>query len=161
MLIVDENSNSLILDSIHVPTSAKYFWALDLKMQDFTLAELKILEELWAPSIMVSIDGFSFPLPASWNILVMDPETSQLDVVDVASVAGKEFHAMVYDNDRNMASAAIIRAVDYKPEFHNVNPSLNRHHMLCHPISNSSWICVAPNDSYNKYMKNMVVGNLL
>lgn len=161
MLIVDENSKSLIMDSIHVPTSANHFWALDLKMQDFTLAELKILEELWAPTIIVRINGFAFPLPASWNILAMDPETSQLDVVEVSSVAGKEFYAMVYDNDRGMASPGLIQAVDYKADFHNVNPSLNRHHMLCHPISNSTWICVAPNDSYNKYMKNMVVGNLL
>lgn len=161
MLIVDENDSSVILDSIHVPTSAKYFWALDLKMQDFTLAELKILEELHAPSIVVRIDGFAFPLPASWNILAMDPDTCQLDVVEVANVAGKEFYAMVYDNDRGMAKPAMIQAVDYLPNHHHVNPSLNRHHMLCHPISQNSWINVAPNDSYNKYMKNMVVGNLL
>lgn len=161
MLILDDKNDVFTLESIHVPTSASHFWILDLQMLDFTLTTLDVLEELFCPSIALEIDGFQFSVPASWNILVVDDETSQLDLVAVKDLAGQPFEALVYDHERCSADGQLIKVVDYTSECHNVNPSLNRHCMLCHPISESKWVNLAPNDSYNKYLKNLLVGDIM
>lgn len=161
MLILDENNKVFTLESIHVPTSASHFWILDLQMLDYTLTPLEVLEELFCPSIALEICGFQFSVPTSWNILVVDDETSQLDLVTVKDLAGKPFDAMVYDHERNLPTGERIRVVDYTSEDHNVNPALNRHCMLCHPIGPTKWINIAPNDSYNKYLKNLLVGDIV
>ena len=161
MLVFDNNSEALILDSIHTPTIADHIWVLDLGMLDFTLAPLLVLEEIVSPSIQLMINGFQFVLPANWNILVCDDESMQLDVVEIAEVAGKEFRAMLYGPKHVMVDTAVISATDYYPTHHNVGPSLSKHQMLCHPVAPLTWVNVAPSDTYNKYLKNLVAGDLI
>lgn len=161
MLIFDTHYNPVILDSIFAPVAAEYFWTLDLTMMDFTVAPLNTLEQIICPSLAVSVNGFEFVLPAAWKILVFDKETSQLDVVGVAEAAGKEFTAMVYGPKLSTATAAVITVTNYFPEYVNVNPSLNKHQMMCHPISADEWISVSPSDPYNKYLKDCCVGDLI
>ena len=167
MLVFDNNNDALILDSIHTPTIADHIWVLDLQMLDFTLAPLLVLEEIVSPSIELMIrtpvipDGFRFVLPANWNILVADPESMQLDVVEIAEVAGKEFRAMLFGPEHSMVDTAVISATDYYPSHHNVGPSLSKHQMLCHPVAPLTWVNVAPSDTYNKYLKNLVSGDLI
>lgn len=161
MLIFDNNNDAVILDSIYTPTLADHIWVLDLTIQDFTLAPLLVLEEVISPSIELMIRGFKFVLPANWNILVTDEETMQLDVVEVAELAGKEFKALIYGPDLPRAELDVVTVTNYHPNYQNVGPSLNKHQMLCHPISPHTWINVAPSDSYNKYLKNITVGDII
>ena len=161
MLVFDNNNDALILDSIHTPTIADHIWVLDLGMLDFTLSPLAVLEEIVSPSIQLMINGFQFVLPANWNILVCDEESMQLDVVEIAEVAGKEFRAMLYGPNHGMVETAIISATDYYPSYVSVGPSLNKHQMLCHPVAPLEWVNVAPSDTYNKYLKNLVAGDLI
>lgn len=161
MLIFDGNSQPVILDTIYGPTVTEHMWVLDLTMLDFTLAPLVMLEEVVCPSIQIMVQGFQFTLPANWNILVYDRETAQLDVVEVAEVAGREFTAMVYGPQKSAPTPAIVTATNYFVEHKNVGPSLNKHQMLCHPIGPDEWVSVSPSDCYNKYLKNISVGNLI
>jgi len=161
MLIFDNNNQAIILDSIHTPTLADHMWVLDLNMMDYTLAPLLVLEEVVSPSIELMIDGFRFVLPANWNMLVADDDTMQLDVVEISDLAGKEFKALVYGPNKLRADLSVISVTDYHPNFQNVGPSLNKHQMLCHPISPDSWVNVAPSDSYNKYLKECTAGDII
>ena len=164
MLIFDDKDRTIILDDIYTPTPTDYMWVLDLQIMDYTLAPLLVLEEIVAPSIQLRIRGFEFYLPANWNILVFSPETSELDVVEVSEVAGREFTAFVYDNSNPLISkyhSGLITVSDYVSSYQNVGPSLNKHQMLCHPISPTEWINVSPSDTYNKYLKNTVIGDIL
>jgi len=161
VLIFDNDNNALILDSIHTPVITDYFWVLDLKLKDFTLAPLMVLEEITGQAIEVKIADFSFVLPTKWNILVVDEDTSILDVVEVADVAGSEFQAFVYGQTMSRSVAATISVCNFLPNHHTVGPSLNKHQMLCHPISPTSWVCISPSDSYNKYLKNQLVGDVV
>ena len=97
MLIFDDNNKTIILDDIYTPTPTNYMWVLDLQIMDYTLAPLLVLEEIICPSIQIKLRGFQFFLPANWNILVFSEETSELDVVEISEVAGREFTAFVYD----------------------------------------------------------------
>ena len=161
MLVFDNNNNALLLDSIYVPTLADHIWVLDLNIQDFTLAPLLVLEEIVAPTIELQILGFRFPLPANWNVLVVDDDTMQLDVVEVSEVAGKEFKALVYGPEQPRHELATISVSNYHPNFHNVGPSLYKYQMLCHPVAPGLWVNVAPSDTYNKYLKEKVAGDLV
>ena len=161
MLILDNNSEAVLLDSIHTPTPSEYFWVLDFEMMDYTLAPLTGLEEMIVPVIEVMVEGFKFVLPANWNMLVVDDETFQLDVSEVSDLAGREFTAMVYGPNLTNGELSVVTVTDYSPSFKIVGPSLNKHQMLCHPISPDRWVSVAPSDSYNKYLKNCVMGEII
>ena len=161
MLIFDNESQAVILDSIHTPVAAEYFWVLDLKMQDFTLAPLLVLEEITGPAITINLDGFAFTLPALWNLLVFDPETHQLDVVTVEDLPGKEFVALKYGPDKKVHEGAVVTAVDYSPSEVCVAPSLAKHQMMCHPVAPDAWINVSPSDVYTKYLREFAVGDII
>jgi hypothetical protein len=161
MLIFDEKDQAVILDSIYSPCITDFFWVLDLNLLDFKLTPLGILEQIDAPTLLVSIDGFEFPLPAPWNILVVDEESMVLDVIQLEEAAGRSFRAMVYGPNMPMAKTSEISVKQYYPSYPNVAPALNKHQMLCHPIAPGSWICISSSDTYNKYLKDKVVGDLI
>ena len=161
MLIFDDHSEAIILDSIYSPTLTDYFWVLDLTMLDFTLTPLLVLKEIVCPSVTINIRGFSFNIPANWNILVFSEETQQLDIVEVGNIAGREFTALIGGPEVHASTPGHITLVDYSPECQHIAPSLNKHQMLCHPIGPTEWINIAPADTYNKYLKEKLVGDIL
>lgn len=161
MLIFDNNSNAVLLDSIHSPTPSEYFWVLDFEMMDYTLTPLTGLEEMIVPVMEVMVNDFAFVLPANWNMLVIDDDAYQLDVSEIADLAGREFNAMVYGPELINGELAVVTVTNYSPSFKIVGPSLNKHQMMCHPISADRWVSVAPSDSYNKYLKNCVMGDII
>lgn len=161
MLIFDDTSRPIILDSIYTPLVTQHMWILDLNMMDYTLSPITILEEITAPSMMIKIHGFLFMLPTTWYMLVFDTETMQLDSVCVEDLPGKEFSALVAGPIIQKAVPGIVTVVDYDSRFKNVGPLLNKHQMLCHPISPELWVNVTPSDVYNKYLKEKIVGDIL
>ncbi len=161
MLIFDTHDEPIILENVETPVLTDDFWVLDLQMMDFTLAQLLVLEEIVGPTIELNINGFNFCLPSSWNILVIDQETNQLDIVQLKKVAGKDFFAFTYGPNKSRHDWVHISVSNYYPNKHNVGPSLFKHQMLCHPIDAETWINVAPSDGYNKYLKNKVAGDIL
>ena len=161
MLIFDNTSQPIIIDSIYAPIVSDHFWVLDLSMRDFALTPLNVLEETVCPTVVLRVDGFDFPVPASWNILVYDTETTQLDVVELAEAAGREFTALLFGPNMSSQRPGHVTVVDYQMEYKNVNPSLNKHQMLCHPVGPNTWINIAPTDIYTKYLKDICVGDLL
>lgn len=161
MLIFDNNSHPIILDSIYDPVVSDHFWVLDLALMDFTMTPLNVLEEVFCPTVVLRVEGFDFTVPASWNILVYDRETAQLDSVELSEAAGREFTALVYGPNMSAPMAGNVSVVDYFIEHKNVNPALNKHQMLCHPVGPSAWVNISPTDVYAKYLKDACVGNLM
>ncbi len=161
MLIFDNNSNAIILDNVEAPVLTDHFWVLDFQLMDYTLASLLVLEEIISPTVELNINGFRFPLPASWNILVVDPETSQLDIVLLKKVAGSDFYAFAYGPNKSRYETVHVSVSNYFPNKLNVGPSLFKHQMLCHPVDSDTWINVSPSDGYNKYLKNAVAGDII
>jgi len=54
-----------------------------------------------------------------------------------------------------------IIVIDYDSRYKNVGPLLNKHQMLCHPISQEAWVNVSPTDVFNKYLKEKIVGDII
>lgn len=160
MLILNEDYDTIILDSIYAPVLSDYFWCLDTTDQDFMLAPLQVLEEITAPTFTLDLGGFEFNVPASWNILVYDNETMQIDSVEIANAGGKDFRAFIYGPYEKQQQGLIIKTSHYVPVAKTVAPLLNKHQMLCHPITPEHWVCITPHD-VQKHLKNLYVGNLL
>lgn len=161
MLIFDNKSEPIILDDADAPVLTDHFWVLDFQMMDYTMSHLLVLEEIIGKTVELNINGFQFTLPASWNILVVDPDTHQLDIAQLKKVAGKDFYAFTYGPNKSRSDMVRISMSNYYLNRVNVAPSLFKHQMLCHPIDAETWINVAPSDGYNKYLKNKVAGDLL
>lgn len=164
MVISDENSYPILIDSIDMGTLTEYFWVLQLSMDgemDFTLQKLKMFEEQTTPTLEFLIGGYLVEAPTNWNILVYSEETGQLDVAEISDLTRSKFTAVVYLHKTGKVLPGPVSVIDYHREARVRNPSLNKHTMLCHHVGPEGWICIAPTDNYNKYLKDAVVGDLM
>jgi len=161
MLIFDENSRSIILQSNTDPLPVEYFWVLDMEQMDFMLSKIVFVEDTIGPSITLRVNNFDFDVPSFWSLLIYDTETSQLDTVSLKEACGKSFTAVVGSHARNQITGVRVTAVGYSPNKSHVCPALNKHQMLCHPISPTTWINLSPTDTFTKYIKNATIGNLI
>jgi hypothetical protein len=160
MLIYNDQTEPMFIESIHTPLDSTHMWVLDVELYDYTLAPILMLEEIYSPAITLDVLGFQFTLPSNWFVVVYDLETTQLDVVQISELTG-QVHTIL-GGGPNITRAVPIYAtpVDYKPLFKHVGPSLNKHQLLCHPVAPGYWINVSPIDTYSKYLKESIVGDL-
>jgi hypothetical protein len=161
MIISDDNSYPIIVDSVETPLSTEWFWVLDLVERDFMLTQLVMNEELHTPTFELSINGFVIEVPTNWNLLLYSEETSQLDIAEVSELTRGNFTALGFDHKRNRPVPCDVRVINYNPVAKVHTPSLHKTHMLCHALGPDVWLCVSPSDNYNKYLKNAMVGDIL
>lgn len=161
MLIFDNNSQPIIIESLKTPVIASHFWVLNLEERDFKMTAISYIEETTSASIMLDVCGYRFYVPATWFILVADKETAMVDAVRVSDVSCSDFTAMVYGPNRSKAECVRVRAIDYSPLHTNVAPSLHKNEMLCHPIDIDAWICISPTDPYSRFLKNAAISDFL
>jgi hypothetical protein len=164
MVISDENSFPILIDSIDTPTTTDFFWVLQLALHDeidFTLQQLVMFEEQTTPTLEFTIDGYLLEAPTNWNILVYSEETAQVDVAEISDLARSKFTALMYIHETGKILPGDIKVIDYHREAHIKNPALNKHTMLCHHVGQAAWVCLAPTDNYNKYLRNTLVGDLM
>lgn len=161
MIISDETSYPVLIDSVDTPTLNEYFWVLELSYLDFMLNRLKMFEEHTTPTLEILVDDYWMEIPTNWNILVYSEETAQLDVAEISDLTRARFTAVLYKHKTGKIVPAPVKVIDYHHEAQVKFPSLNKHTMLCHHAGPDSWVCVAPTDNYNKYLKNKLVGDLM
>lgn len=164
MVISDENSFPIYIESIDTATLTDYFWVLQLALRDeidFTLQELRMFEEHTTPTLEFLIDGYKIEAPTDWNILVYSEDTAQIDVAEISDLTRTSFTALIYCHKTGKIIPGPIRVTDYHREAHIRFPALNKHTMLCHHVGPDGWISLAPTDNYNKYLKNILVGDLM
>jgi len=162
MIFLDENNIPIMLESVDIPTISEYFWSFSLKEMDFMLNKIETLEELETESVMISIMGYVIELPTKWNTLIYSEETSQLDVSEVYRLAKVPFDVVVYNHRKDIVETGVgcPTVLDYSRYSKLRTPSLHKNTMLCHALGPDHWVCVAPTDNYNKYLKDKVIGDL-
>lgn len=166
MLIFNEHNKTEIIDNINSPTLSNYFWVLDLDIDgygsvDYTLSPIVMFEEITGPTFLVRIENFVFYMPAHWHMLVVDEETSEIDVVSGEDLLSGSFQAFLYGVSESLVTSSNIEIIDYKPYFKVVTPALNKNQLLCHPISPERWVNIAPTDTHNKYLKGKCIGDII
>lgn len=161
MVISNEYSNPIVIDNVNVPLSCDYFWSLDLKYMDFSISPIEYLEEQTVPAFLVNIKGYLFYIPCAWNILVYSEETSQLDMIRLSDATKMYYNAVVYNHKRDTIISGRIKVIDYSPEVVITAPNVSKNKMMCHAIGEDYWVMLSTSDTYVKFLKNKVIGNLI
>lgn len=161
MVISDEQSKPIFIESIDVPTSTDFFWTLNLEELDFMLEPLEMFEELTTNILVINIHGYIIQAPANWNILVFSKETSQLDIAEFSDLARGGFNALTYNINKEKVVGGKVTVIDYIQEGKVRTPLLKKNLMLCHHLGEDFWACIAPTDNFNKFLKGKVWGDLL
>lgn len=164
MLVFDEKSEPKALNDFNLElVSINYFWVLDCNLMDFLTVPLQFTEQWTCPALELSfgLGAGKIIIPADWFILLVGEDTCTLDSVEAHDVTGKDFSAFVYGPKMKNFAAAQISTTNFFPNFATISPALQKHQMLCYPISRSAWVCVTPYDVYSKYLKNKFAGDLI
>jgi hypothetical protein len=167
MLLLPEFGRPYLIQSLDSPVIPKYFWNFSGPMLDFVLSPIHYLEETCGPTVAIMLNGFKFSVPASWNILVVDRDTSMVDSVPIHVCSTNMYTAFLLSSTTNRYSTADIHVVGYEKEEYLVHPMIQKATMMCHPIgpdTNQSSILsamIGPYDLYQKYLANVSACELL
>ena len=160
MLIFDENYAPVVLDDVNSIIASNYFWVLDLNLMDFKPVPLLVIEEVSAKSLELSVANTRIVVPENWFLLIVDPETTIVDLITMEEACGKDFKAFVFGKDlreHQMETISVINAYD---NCKHVTPCIQRNFMLCYPISKQRWILISPHDQFGKYLKSSIAKDL-
>lgn len=161
MIIFNEETKPIYIDSIVTPLLTSHFWVLDLEEKDFKLSKLEVLEEHITPMLVISIGGYAIELPADWNILICSPETNQLDVVEISELSRGHFRVFTFQHKNNKILNFPVKVIHYESRAVLQMPSIGKNQMLCHALGETAWVCVSPVDNYNKYLKGTIANDLI
>lgn len=170
MQILPEWNKPYILDSLSGPVIAEYFWAFSGPMLDFTLLPINYLEETIGPIIEIQINNTALLIPANWHIMVVDQETSTIDVVPIANCALNDYYAVLSSAVDSKIRMQHVQVNDLAPRVSCVHPMLPKGTMMLHPVgpesekpemNNFLSICIGPYDLYSKYLQDKTIGDLI
>jgi len=161
MVISDENYFPILIDNVEIPTKTDMFWTLNLEHRDFMLSPLLMFEELTTKILIMKILDYVLEVPADWNLLIFSEETSQLDILEISEVSRGYFTSLVFNHKKNRIVPGHVSFLNYYPEYKVQTVSIHKNSMICHALGPDHWICLAPSDNYNKYLRDAVIGDLI
>jgi hypothetical protein len=172
MLFLSDVNKPYIVDSLTQPIIPKYHWIFSAHMLDFTLAPMQYLEESSGPAIELIINDFPFYVPASWNILIVDEYTYQIDTIPVTACANAKSYAFSMSPIDSKIRKFEITIGDFKPNMSLVHPMIQRATGLCHPIGTTpdrikdanidvDVCCIIGPFDLHKWLNNKIAGDIL
>ncbi len=168
MLCLPDYNKPYLIESLHAAVAIKYHWVFNAQICDFVLAPIHYLEETSGSAVKVRINNFEFWMPATWNILVTDRETYQIDTVGIQQCAATSHIAFSFSPDEMKLRTLEIMVLDYVDSMALVHPMINKAQALVHPVGPSPKgigkeyqlnVVIGPHDLY-KHLQNKVVGDL-
>ncbi len=141
-------------------------------MKDFKLTNIPYIEETKGPSVELLISGFRFIVPASWNIMVCDEETSLLDTIPISTCSSANYQALLMSAKDSQVRMVDIDVIDFHPNYSCYHPMIAKGGMLCHPVGpekrndnkdneNILNVLIGPHDLYSKYLKGIGAAEML
>ena len=169
MQVLPDYNKPYIIDSLTAPLVIKYNWIFNGPAVDFMLSQITYLEETTGAAVKVRINNTEFWVPATWNILVTDRETYQLDTVSIQSCANIKHLAFSFSPDEMKLRTLDVMVVDYVDEMSLVHPMINKGTALVHPVGPAPTlqhgkqlqlsVVIGPHDLY-KHLQNKVIGDI-
>ena len=169
MLILPDFARPYIIDGYTSPILPKYFWTFHAGLFDFTLTPLTFIEENSSTVLKVLINGLELLIPYEWFILICDPETNQLDWVQVKECSIIECYAYLMSTIDSENRSASIQVLDVLEDQISYYPILQKQSGLCHPVSKEITrggietplsIIISPND-LSKYVIGKYIGDFM
>jgi len=123
-----------IIDNVSGPVVPKYCWYYDVEVNDFLLRPIHLLEETTGPTVTVMINGLTFKVPASWNLLVVDEETKLVDTVQITQCTSSNYQAFLMHPDENRPAFSSVVLLDLSMREACVHVTIPKMHMILHPV---------------------------
>lgn len=171
MLIYTDYNKPFLIEKLNSPIVAEYYWGFSGSILDYTLIPITYLEETIGPSVKILIEGFEFIVPATWSVLVMDPETAHIDAVPISNCSLNDYNALLMSSVDSKIRTSPIQVMDLIPDDSCVHPMIPKGTMMCHPIGPSKSrtdieenilnISIGPHDLYSKYLNGKSVGDIV
>ena len=168
MQLLPEYGVPYILDSLTAPVVVKHNWIFHGPTTDFMLSPITYLEETSGAAVKVRINNTEFWMPATWNILVTDRETYQLDTVGIQSCASTQHIAFSFSPSEMKLRTLDIMVVDYADNMALVHPMIVKGTSLVHPVGPSTGgygkpiqlsVVIGPHDLH-KHLSGKVIGDI-
>jgi hypothetical protein len=169
MIILPDFNKPYIIDGYTSPILPKYFWTFHAGLFDFTLTPLTFIEENVSAVLKVLINGLELLIPYNWFILICDPETNQLDWVQLNECSVVECFCFLMASSDAEVRTSPIRVLDVIEEQVSYYPILQKQSALCHPVSREKTkfgvetplsVIISPND-LSKHVIGKYVGDLM
>lgn len=161
MQILNERNELEVLTDLMCDVKGETFWVLDLAIKDFTLWPLTMLEEQVSSAYTLLVGSERVTIPSNWKVMIYDGETSDVDVIDVADLSGRDFTAFGYGPLRAIPKPLQLKVVEFVPTHTFVIPCKHKHHMWCLPVDSSTWIVCCDSDVHVKFLKDATIGDLI
>lgn len=134
MLILPDYNFPYVIDNVSGPVVPKYNWFYDVDSNDFLLKPIRFLEETIGSTVVVKINGFTFNIPASWNLLVVDEDTKLVDTVPIVQCSSNNYKAFMMHPDTNDYHMSSVDLIDLLPKESCVHVMIPRMCMMLHPV---------------------------
>jgi hypothetical protein len=169
--ILTDYNKSYQIDDLTGPIMVRYNWIFNGVEQDFLLNKIEYLEECTGPALKLRINNYEFWAPANWFILAVDPDTYQVETIQLSSCSATNYSAFSFVAREVKARLMDVKVVDYSPEETFVYPALSKACSLIHPVgtlhtnhvdvdSETASVVIGPVDM-SKHLTGKVVGDLL
>lgn len=161
MNIIDISDTGRI---IHAPADFKKldgFWNYDLKQQDYFCSALSVVIELQSSALTIAVGKTTLKLPVDWYVVVCDKMSGSMDIIKVHELTNTSFMLFVVGPKHHTVTESGYRVVDFDQSTTFFHPVLGKHQILCTELTPGKWILVSPNDSYQKYLKNMALADFI
>ena len=168
MLFLSDLNKPYIVDSLSQPMVVRHHWVFSAHMLDFKIANISYLEESTGPAVKLKINNFGFYVPSTWNILIIDDDTYQVDTIPVTSCSNYKCHAFGMSPTDSKMRLLEVSIEDFEPKMSLIHPMIQRATGLCHPVGvvqdrqKETDVCVVvgPFDLH-KWLNGKTVGDLL
>ena len=168
MLCLPDYNKPYILSSLTDPVVIKHHWIFNAPQCDFMLSPITYLEETSGAAVKLRINNFEFWVPATWNVLVTDKDTYQLDTVGIQSCGPSKHEIFIFSPNEMKLRTMRADVIGYDENSSLVHPMINKGMALVHPIGPSLnakekdmqlSIVIGPYDLY-KHLSNKVIGDI-
>jgi hypothetical protein len=106
-------------------------------MLDFTLFPLTYLEETFGAVVSVEFNGLEIDIPYNWHIMISDPETQQLDFIQIVECAANNMQAVAVTPDDGKFRLVDVKIKKVIPQATLVHPMMQKAIAMMHPIGDA------------------------
>lgn len=134
-IVINEINKPYLIDSLTQPLPLRHHWIFDGHFLDFTLSEINYLEETVGPTITILVAECEIKVPGAWNILIVDRETSTVDVVPISKCAAMEYLAFVFSPEDGKLITEPIKVIDWAEKDSCIFPAVGTGAAVVHAIA--------------------------
>lgn len=154
--------------SLTDPISITHFWTFSGTMMDFKLEPLEYLEETTGPTVTVEVNGLTFDMPVSWNVLAVEQDSYTVDTVPITACATFDHDILLFNPHDTKLVTTNIKIVDFNEKDICIHPMLPKGSAMAMPVAkvdrnnqrNYYSIIATPYDLH-RYIGGCAVGEIL